>query len=165
MIHYFCPFCWTEILKDEKSCPRCSGNIEEWDEKSFTQKLIDSLNHSEGSTIYRACYILSERREGVAVKPLIDLLNRTNDYFLMEEIVEALGKIGDERAVPFLIEMLYNRSFLVRGRAAAVLSNFDDQEEVVEALKRATRDHSHYVRESAIASLDKLTATLKRRRV
>jgi HEAT repeat protein len=165
MIHYFCPFCWNEISKDEKTCPLCSGNIEEWDEKGFTEKLIDSLNHSERSTVYRACYILGEMRERVSIKPLIDLLNKTNDYFLMEEIVEALGKIGDERAVPFLIKMLNNRSFLVRGKAAAVLSNFDDQEEVVEALKRAIGDHSHYVRELASASLNKLTATLKRCRV
>jgi HEAT repeat protein len=104
---------------------------------------------------------LGERREIVAVKPLIDLLNKTNDHFLKEEIVEALGKIRDERAVPFLIKMLHNRSFLVRGKAATTLCNFDGQEEVVEALKRATRDCSQYVREAASASLDKLTA-LKR---
>jgi HEAT repeat protein len=165
MIHYFCPFCWAEISSGEKICPKCGGNTEEWDEKSFTEKLINSLNHPERSTIYRACYILGERGERVAVKPLIDLLNRTSDYFLMEEIVEALGKIGDERAVPFLIKMLNNRSFLVRGKAATVLGNFDGQEEVVEALKRATRDCSHYVRESASASLDKLTATSGRCRV
>jgi len=160
MIHYFCPFCWTEVSKDEKTCPQCSGNIEEWDEKSFTEKLINSLNHPERSTAYRVCYILGERRERVAVKPLIDLLNKTNDHFLMEEIVEALGKIGDERAVPFLIKMLNNRSFLVRGKSATVLGNFNGQEngqeEVIDALKRAIRDHSQYVREAARASLDKL---------
>ena len=165
MVHYFCPLCWTEISKDEKNCPRCSGNIEKWDDKSFTEKLIDSLNHSERSTVYRVCYILGERRERVAVKPLIDILNKTNDYFLMEEIVEALGKIGDERVVPFLIKMLNNRSFLVRGKVATVLSNFSDQEEVVDALKRAIVDHSLYVRESASASMDKLTAALRRCRV
>ncbi|MGE5444395.1 MAG: HEAT repeat domain-containing protein [Ignavibacteriales bacterium] len=101
MIHYFCPFCWSEVSKDKKTCPRCSRNIEEWDEKSFTEKLTDSLNHSERSTVYRVCCILGERREQVAVRPLIDLLNKTHDYFLMGEIVESLGKIGDERAVPF----------------------------------------------------------------
>ncbi len=164
MIHYFCPFCWTEILKDEKICPRCSGNIEKWDEKSFTEKLIGSLNHSERSTVYGVCYILGERRERAAIRPLIELLNKTKDYFLMEEIVEALGKIRDERTVPFLIEILdNNRSFLVRGKVAAVLSNFDGQEEVIEALKGATKDYSHYVRESARASLDKLTTVLKKR--
>ncbi|MGE5444394.1 MAG: HEAT repeat domain-containing protein [Ignavibacteriales bacterium] len=61
--------------------------------------------------------------------------------------------------------MLNNRSFLVRGKAATALGNFNGQEEVVEALKRAIGDHSHYVRELASASLDKLTATLRRHRV
>ncbi|MER3446376.1 MAG: hypothetical protein C4291_05790 [Candidatus Dadabacteria bacterium] len=165
MIHYFCPFCWNEISKNTKTCLQCGGNVEEWVEKSFTEKLIDSLNHSERSTVYRVCYILGERRERAAIRPLIELLNRTNDYFLMEEVVEAVGKIGDERAVPFLIKMLNNPSFLVRGKAAAVLGNFDGQEEVIEALKRAIGDHSHYVRESARASLDKLTVISRRCRV
>lgn len=157
MIHYFCPFCWAEVSEDEQACPLCGGNMEEWDEKSFAEKLISALNHRERSTAYRACYILGERREKIAVKPLVDLLNKTDDHFLMEEIVGALGKIGDERAVPFLIKMLNSRSFLVRGKVAAVLGNFDGQEEVIEALKRAARDYSLYVREAATISLSKLT--------
>jgi len=162
MIHHFCPFCWTEVSEDENDCPHCGRNIKEWDEKSYTQKLINSLNHFDPSTVYRVCYILGEKRERVAIRPLIDLLSKTNDYFLIEEIVEALGKIGDERTVPFLIKMLNNRSFLVRGKAATVLGNFSGEDEVIDALKRATLDRSNYVRESARASLDKLTPRLAR---
>ncbi len=165
MIHHFCPFCWIEVSEDEKNCPHCGREIEEWDEKSYTEKLISALNHTERSTVYRVCYILGEKREKAAVKPLIDLLGNTNDHFLMLEIVEALGKIGDERAVPFLIKMLSSRSFLVRAKTATVLGNFEEHEEVVEALKRTTMDCSNYVRESARTSLDKLAATLKRHRM
>ncbi len=164
MIHYFCPFCWIEVSGDEKNCPHCGGNIEEWDEKSYIEKLINALNHTERSTVYRVCYILGVKRERAAVKSLIDLLSSTNDYFLMLEIVEALGKIGDETVVPSLIKMLSNRSFLVRAETSTVLGNFEEHEEVVEALKRAANDCSQYVRESAKASLDKLTTTLRRRR-
>jgi HEAT repeat protein len=164
MIHYFCPFCWIEVSEDEKKCPHCGRNIEEWDEKSYTEKLISALNHTERSTVYRVCYILGEKRDRAAVKPLIDLLSNTNDHFLMLEIVEALGKIGDERAVPFLIRMLSNRSFLVRAKTATALGNFEGFKEVIVALKRATSDCSQYVRESARASLNKLTATSSRGR-
>jgi HEAT repeat protein len=156
MIHNFCPFCWVEISMDERVCPRCNRNIEDWDEKSYVEKLMHSLNHVERSTMYRVCYILGERREKVALEPLIDLLYETNDHFLMEEIVEALGKIGDERAVPHLIKMLNENSFLVRGKAATVLGKFDAREEAIEALRRATTDCSTYVRELARASLHKL---------
>ena len=156
MIHHFCPFCWVEVSRDERTCLRCNRNLKDWDEKSYVEKLIHSLNHFDRSTVYRVCYILGKRRETVAVKPLIDLLNTTNDHFLMEEIVEALGKIGDERAVPYLINMLNNSSFLVRGKAATVLGYFDSKEEVTQALKRATSDISNYVRESARTSLYKL---------
>jgi HEAT repeat protein len=158
VVHFFCPFCWSEISNDDKTCPQCGGNMEEWDEKSFTEKLVQALNHSVRSTAYRACYILGEKREKAAVKPLVELLNGTNDYSLMELVVEALGKIGDENAVPTLIKMLNNRSFLVRGKAATILGNLESGEEVIEALKKATADQSHYVRESASASLDKLVA-------
>jgi HEAT repeat protein len=80
----------------------------------------------------------------------------------MEEIIEALGKIGDERAVPFLIKMTDNRSFLVRGKAAAVLGNFGSRQEVKNALNRAARDYSQYVREAASYSLNKLSAIQER---
>ncbi len=164
MIHCFCPFCWVEVSEDEKTCPHCGRKIEEWDEKSYTEKLISALNHTERSTVYRVCYILGEKRDRLAIKPLVELLGNTNDHFLMLEIVEALGKIGDDRAVPFLIRMLSNRSFLVRAKTATALGNFDGFKEVVEALKRATGDCSQYVRESAGASLDKLAATSRRDR-
>jgi HEAT repeat protein len=157
MIHYFCPFCWAEVSKTEKTCPYCRKNIEEWDEISFVEKLISSLTHSERSIVYRACYILGERREKKAVELLIHLLNSTNDHFLQEEIVEALGKIGDERALPVLInELLNNPSFLVRGKAATALENFKGRKEVIDALKRAREDCSSYVKESAFRSLNKL---------
>jgi|DewCreStandDraft_2_1066082.scaffolds.fasta_scaffold00224_87 HEAT repeat protein len=157
MIRYFCPSCWAEVSKTEKICPYCKESIEKWDEKSFVGKLISSLTHSERSIVYRACYILGERREKTAVELLIHLLNSTNDHFLKEEIVEALGKIGDERALPVLInELLNNPSFLVRGKAATALENFKGSKEVIEALKRAMGDCSRYVKESALKSLDKL---------
>ncbi len=93
MIRYFCPSCWVEVSKTEKTCPYCKESLEKWDKKSFVEKLISSLTHSERSIVYRACYIIGERREKAAVEFLIYLLNSTNDHFLKEEIVEALGKI------------------------------------------------------------------------
>ncbi len=158
MVHHYCPFCWREISADDKNCPHCGSNMKKWDEKSFTEKLIQALNHPLYSTAYRVCRILGEKREKAAVRPLIELLNRTSDHFLMDEIVEALGKIGDVSTVPYLIEMLHNRSFLVRGKAAAILGNLKGRGEIAEALKDATKDCSSYVRESAIDSLNKLTA-------
>jgi HEAT repeat protein len=133
VVHYYCPFCWTEITKGDRTCTRCEIDIGVWDEKSFTEKLIQALTHSVSSAVYRACYILGEKRERAAIQPLIELLSWTNDYSLMEEIVETLGKIGDESAVPSLIDMLNNRSFLVRGKAASALSNLKGRKEVVEA--------------------------------
>lgn len=34
MIHYFCPFCWTEVSEGENDCPHCDRNMKEWDEKA-----------------------------------------------------------------------------------------------------------------------------------
>ncbi|HEX9667080.1 MAG TPA: HEAT repeat domain-containing protein [Thermodesulfobacteriota bacterium] len=160
MIHYFCPFCWVEISKNQKTCRQCGRDTGEWNDKSYTEKLLYSLSHFEPSTVYRARYILGERREQLAVQPLIDLLKKTMDPFLMEVIIDALSKIGDQRIVPLLIDMLKNSSFLVRGKAASVLCNFGSQEEVKAALKEATNDHSNYVRNAAKVSLAKLTKEL-----
>jgi HEAT repeat protein len=128
--------------------------MEEWNENSFTEKLILALNHTVRSTAYRSCYILGEKQERTAIVPLTELLHKTNDYFFIGEIIEALGKIGDEMAAPSIVEALQNNSFLVRAKAAAALRNFKNLNGVIEALKAATKDKSLYVRELASASLN-----------
>ena len=66
-----------------------------------------------------------------------------------------LGKLGDKRAEPALEDALGDVNETVRGMAAQVLGDLGG-ERAVPALKRAQRDHSPFVREKALAALEKI---------
>ena len=60
-----------------------------------------------------------------AVAPLINAL-KDGDYLVRRSASEALGKIGDARAVELLINALKDEDYLVRRNAAGALGNIGD---------------------------------------
>lgn len=97
---YFCPKCWKEIPPGREVCPHCGARLAEEDARPFIEKLRSALHHREPETAIRAAWILGERREASAVADLIGVLETSRDGFLAEAAAEALGKIGDQRALP-----------------------------------------------------------------
>src|SRR5438067_8276241 len=90
----------------------------------------------------------------------IDDLGRTlitdGSWRVRLQAVVVLGKLGDRRAVPALIQALSDSNETVRGLAAQVLGDLGG-EDAQPALERAARsDGSGFVREKATASLAKL---------
>jgi HEAT repeat protein len=116
-MHFFCPCCWKEIEKGENTCPYCGCNVNAADALPFAAKLRAALRHPEPQTPIRAAWILGERREVSAVPDLITLVETSADSFLTEAAARALGKIGDESAVPVLKKA--SESGTVRVRLAA----------------------------------------------
>lgn len=70
-----------------------------------------------------------------------------------------LGKLGNPRAVPSLIEALKDENDLVRGTAAASLGKLGDRR-AVEALTRQRGDASSFVRAAVDKALETLTRDL-----
>lgn len=99
---FFCPKCWKEIPSGRETCPHCGARMAEEDAKPFVEKLRSALRHPEPETVIRAAWILGERKEISAVSDLIDVLQTSQDGFLAEAAAEALGKIGDPRALAAL---------------------------------------------------------------
>jgi len=96
---FFCPKCWKEIPAGRETCPHCGAHLAEEDAKPFVEKLRSALRHPEPETAVRAAWILGERGEVSAVTDLISVLETSEDGFLAEAAAEALGKIGDPRAL------------------------------------------------------------------
>ena len=65
------------------------------------------------------------------------------------DAIEALGELGDERAVPFLIGTLYDGERKVRAQAAGVLGRFGSELAVPALLGRLTGDWDRGVQMSA----------------
>lgn len=144
MMRFFCPSCWEELTEDLPLCPRCKEDPSALDQENYIQKLIQAIHHPDPTVRIRAVYVLGEERVREAMGLLIGLLGETKDYFLMEEIAEALGKIGGKETLPALTKLLNNPSFLVRGSAVRALVTVDGLE-IVEYLERMLKDPSAYV--------------------
>ncbi len=93
-----------------------------------------------------------------AVEHLIEVLRTDYDPIARWTSVEALGRIGDERALEPLIARLANDSHAdVRWHAADSLATLGDVK-AIPALTTALKDPDKWVRDFAKASLDKLRA-------
>jgi len=117
----FCPFCFAQVGRETKFCPKCGADPDDFDALPFARKLRLALNHPEPVTAARAAWILGERGEHEAVEDLIRVLETTADSYLAENAALALGKLGDSRAVPNLRRAASRGTLRVRHAAAAAL--------------------------------------------
>ena len=148
---FYCPNCWTPVKEDEKVCPECTANIEPLDHRSYFEKLVNALNHSERTTRIRAAYILGDLGDPRAIKPFAEVVDKPRgieDVFFIEMVAIALGKLDGEEALPILIRLMDHPSFLVRRAALNSLSRFKN-EGTLKVIKRALKDPNPNVREIA----------------
>lgn len=113
---YFCPSCWGEVGA-VTICPNCGADVREFSGKSYEEKLILALHHPEPTVPIRAATILGELHSHAAVDSLLRLAAASPDPYIQEAAVEALGRIGDSRALPHLHRL--SRDGAVRVQAAA----------------------------------------------
>lgn len=73
--------------------------------RTYLNYLTDSLGAPDGVLVLNAVHALGEKGSNSAVKPLLDLMDGSQDIFLKRNIVLALGRIRDDRALPRIIEL------------------------------------------------------------
>jgi len=100
MTTFFCPSCWQTLEEDQDPCPHCGCKVSEYlQAKSYTQRLIEALNHPEPETPVRAAYILGAKRDREAVPFLVEKAESTKDVYLAMTCLDALARIGGQDAV------------------------------------------------------------------
>jgi HEAT repeat protein len=125
---YFCPSCWSEV-ETETICPKCGQDLHEFSGRSYEEKLISALRHPEPTVPVRAATILGEIGSRAAVEPLIEIATSTKDLYLQEAAVEALGRIGDVRALACLEDFSREGAIRVRAAAKRALAAFKDRQD------------------------------------
>jgi len=118
---FFCPICWKEIRGDEERCPYCGSDITEHDKKSFEEKLINALRHSERETVQRAVWILGKLKNIKAVVPLKILFEQTDNPFLKIEILNAFAEIATPDAMDLIVNSLDSEISIVRRKAKEIM--------------------------------------------
>jgi HEAT repeat protein len=130
------------------------GNI--GDEKAV-DSLVDALSDGDNDVRWKAVIALGKMRSA-AVEPLIEAFGN-EDWRIRGRAAEALGNIGDTRALNLLINALVGRNKdknkYVRGRAAEALGKIGD-DMAVKPLTQAKEDEYIYVRTKAEEALTKM---------
>jgi len=132
----FCMRCWAENAEDSQLCVKCGAPLDA-DDGTYVEKLANSLMHPIPSTAMRAAWVLGRRREKSAVEPLIKAIESRGEEGIMSSAVEALGEIGDPRAIPTLTKLLEGSYLKVRLKAIEALEKIgsdDAQRQIVKAL-------------------------------
>jgi HEAT repeat protein len=80
-------------------CPHCHASLRQWEKKTYSQRLIEALEHPLSEVRMRAIIALGWRGEKAAEKPLVDCaLRHPIDVVEGLEIVNSLRLIRDKRS-------------------------------------------------------------------
>jgi hypothetical protein len=94
--------------------------VKEYEEQAFPY-LIDALEYSDQSVVLFAIEILAETGFVTAVDPLIRVAKTYPNVLVRSKAVEALGRLGDQRAEELLHELLKNPYPQLRASATKAL--------------------------------------------
>jgi len=126
MMTFYCTNCWAEVRESATICPRCGDDIATRQARAdYVDKLIAALHHPIPETAVRAACILGERRERKAVPALMQTVCESENLFLVDAAVEALGKIGDPQALETLHEAARHASARLRRTVGQALQQLN----------------------------------------
>ena len=132
------------------------------DAPQATQALIDLLGTGAPRDRRAAAQALRDKRDPSAFEPLVAVLQEGGTEWYVVEVVDALGALGDRRAVVPLIAALKSHPRQeVRAHAALALGSLGD-ERARAPLNGALQDSVRNVRSLAAAALDCLAVSKAR---
>lgn len=131
-----------------------------------TSALLPLLNHKEQEIRATTAFVLAEQADTAAAMPLLGLLQKRRkdtDAFARSQAVRGLGRIGYQAATAVLIETLQkDKAQIVRREAATALGWLTTlpAPNVLAALRTASQADDPYLREAALAAIEKINARI-----
>ncbi len=90
--------------------------------------------------------------------PIIRMLSDESSY-VRREAIKTLGRIGDQRIIPYLVEATYDTDPGVRLRAIRAITKKGSESEVLQVLKRCMQDSDNFVRIRAKEEYEKFSTS------
>lgn len=140
---HYCPSCWNEV-GTVTSCPSCGADLRDFSGKSYEEKLILALRHPEPTVPIRAAMVLGELASQEAVNPLVDLAGGSPDPYIQEAAVEALGRIGDPRALACLNYLSHEGAVRVRAAAGCAVKSIKERRHGTKGQKDEKADYHRH---------------------
>ena len=123
--------------------------------------VVESLNEyllkSGGDFQKRIVRLFGEAKAKGAAEPLMQLLGSTSEWTLKARIIQSLGRIGEKKAIPLLIDHLKDPEYWVRKssvQSLSLLNALENTDEIANILK----DPNAEARISALRALCVLNA-------
>lgn len=156
--NYYCAKCATYALgvalgSSMVQCPKCNSNLSYQVEEEFDSTIRWRFKQSVSIRGVNAThqFRLEYRKD---LEPLFAALRHKDDD-VRGDAANALGEIGDPRAVEPLASALKDETSHVRQLAAYALGDIGDQK-AVEPLTQALRDENEYVQHAAEKALEEI---------
>jgi HEAT repeat protein len=127
-------------------------------EAGVIESLSQKLATPNKTLTKRIVRLFGEARVRAAAAPLLELLLTASEWSIRARIIESLGKIGAQEAIPHLVPFLGDPEGWVRKSTVEALGGLEARgiaDEIVQILD----DPSHIARESALEALLRLGIT------
>lgn len=124
-----------ELLKalregDERVRWNAAVALSNMDRKEAVPVLKEGLKAHSDWIQWEAVNALGRVHDGTTVGELLSLLKSSSDKGVRQETILSLGRIGDKKAMPAIVEMLSDKIPDIRCRAALALEMMSDQQAV-----------------------------------
>ncbi|WP_448575600.1 HEAT repeat domain-containing protein [Thermomicrobium sp.] len=125
------------------------------EDSSYDMALIEGLQHPRPDIAEMCAWVLGQRRTRLAVPALIEVLRRRlHEIDVLVAAINALGSIGDTRALPALVEVAHQGAVPVRRAALRALAAIDPVRAAPILRDARERDPSRSVRAEAARLLE-----------
>ena len=122
MVTYFCPHCWEMIPEDAQVCPACGYELERYNQLSFEEKLLLSLEHPVLEQRILAVQTLGKLGSLAALDPLERFIwDFHSNPYLVRTALEAVAAIPAPRSRKILNQATVHPFHLIRKKALALL--------------------------------------------
>ncbi|MFH1621881.1 MAG: HEAT repeat domain-containing protein [Candidatus Omnitrophota bacterium] len=141
--------------KEDRATMRCFiiGALSQIDDERAIPFFLKILKEEEVDVKGGVVYYLGEKRIAGAVPLLIETYYKDSDITLQREIMLALHKLKDERALPLLLDAVRNTNSLIRMEAVNALGSWGKEKPLLEVLKQ---EKDIFVRQGAIRYLGEM---------
>ncbi len=122
MVTYFCPHCWEIIPEKVQVCPACDYKLERYNQLSFEEKLLLSLEHPVLEQRILAVQTLGRLGSLQALDPVERIIwDFHSNPYLVRAALEAVAAIPSPHSRKILNRATVHPSHLIREKTQALL--------------------------------------------
>lgn len=107
---FFCPMCWNAVNQEDKVCPHCGYNIEDFIRLPYETKLIIALNHPIADYRITVLNVIKAKNVKMAIPFVKDIILKEDNPMVIQAAINTL-LVLDEKVCEFLKKVLEEHEY------------------------------------------------------